>query len=80
MIDPDREIQSRKFSSFLGKYFWILTAGDSVEVDDAEKAFVFALQLHPVAQSAQVVSQMNVAGGLYAAKNSFHQLSGTNKN
>jgi hypothetical protein len=34
------------------------------------------LQRHPVAQGAQVVSQMYIAGGLYTAKNSLrHEFS-----
>ena len=43
-----------------------------MEIDDAKDAFVFALQSHPIAQRAEIVSEMYVAGGLCAAKDSLH--------
>ena len=43
-----------------------------MQIDDAKDAFVLALQGHPIAQRAKIVSKMYVAGGLCAAKNSLH--------
>ena len=45
---------------------------DGVQIDDAEEALVLTLQRHPVAQRAEIISQMNVAGWLGAAEDSFH--------
>src|SRR5206468_10599261 len=45
---------------------------DRVKIDDAKQTFVLVLQRHPVAQRAEIISQMHIAGGLSAAEDSFH--------
>ena len=49
-----------------------------MQVNDAKETFVFVLEGDPIAQSAEVIAQMNVACGLRAAEDSFH-LTGTEK-
>ena len=47
-----------------------------MKVNYAKETFVLVLQSHPIAQGAQVVSQVYIAGRLYAAKNSLrHEFS-----
>jgi hypothetical protein len=45
-----------------------------VQVYDTKETFVFVLQRNPVAQRAEVVAEVNVSGGLRAAKNSLSHL------
>jgi hypothetical protein len=45
-----------------------------MEIDYAEEAFIFALQCHPIAQCAQIVSEMYVACGLRSTKNSLRHM------
>ena len=71
-IDSDREVNTREVAGFLDQNFWILRKGNGVEVYDAEETFVLVLQRHPIAQRAEVIPQMNIAGGLSAAEDSFH--------
>ena len=70
-INSDGEVNARQFACFLSERLWILRDGDSVQVDDTEKAFVLALQGYPVAQCPQVITEVNVSGGLDAAENPF---------
>ena len=44
----------------------LLRHGDGMHIHDAEDAFILALHGNPVADSAQIIAQMQVAGGLYA--------------
>jgi hypothetical protein len=43
-----------------------------VQIDDAEETFVLVLERYPVAQGAEIIAEVNVAGGLRAAEDSFH--------
>ena len=70
-IDSHGQINARQFPGLLGKQFWILRDRDRVEIDDAEEAFVLVLECYPIAQRAQIVPEMYVAGRLGAAKNSL---------
>ena len=49
----------------------VLTDGDGVEVDDGIKAVVLVFQQLKIAQRADIIAQGQVAGGLYAGKNTF---------
>src|SRR5882724_3413864 len=73
-INSDCNVDARQLASFLGQKLRVLPRGDRVQVDDAKKALILMLQPHPVAQRAEVIAQMDVAGRLRAAKNSFHGL------
>jgi len=44
----------------------LVARGQRVPVSDEEKALELVLQLHPVAQGAVVVAQMQRAGGAHA--------------
>jgi hypothetical protein len=70
-IDADGDIDARQFTCLGRQDFRILREGDGVQVHDAEKTLVIVLQRDPVAQRAQVISQMNVTRGLGATKDSF---------
>src|SRR5437867_3109705 len=71
-IDPDCQIDPRKFAGLGRKRGRILGEGNRVQVNDAKETLVFILQPHPVAQRTQIVSQMDAAGWLDAAEDSFH--------
>ena len=43
--------------------------GDRMEIDDTKKGVVIMLKLHPVADGAQPIAQMECTGGLDAGKN-----------
>jgi hypothetical protein len=47
-----------------------------MQIDDAEDAFVIVLDPHPVREGAQIVTDMQIAGGLHARKNAWNHLSG----
>ena len=49
-----------------------MQGGDGVEVGDEIKGFTLMLQFHGWAHHAEVVADMQCAGGLYAGKDSFH--------
>src|SRR5438132_8494512 len=70
-IDSDGEINASQFSGLHNEHFWILRHCDRVEIYDTEKAFVLALQGHPIAQRPEIISQMHVAGRLSPTENSF---------
>jgi hypothetical protein len=71
-IDACGEIDAREVARFLREQFRVLRQSDRVEVDDAEETFVLVLEFDPVAQRAEVVAEVDVAGRLCAAENSFH--------
>src|SRR6185437_11140968 len=50
----------------------ILPGGNGVHVDDAIEAVELVLQLHPVADGAEIVAEMQVAGRLDAGKDAVH--------
>src|SRR5262249_34534237 len=77
-IDPDSKVDARKFACLVTENSGVLWDRNRVQIDDAEEAFVLVLERDPVAQGAKVIAEMNVAGGLRAAENSFH-LTGTEK-
>src|SRR2546427_959721 len=66
------QIDTREFSCFLSEQSWILWDCDRVKINYAEEAFVFVLQGNPIAQRAQIISQMYISGWLCTAKDSLH--------
>ena len=50
----------------------ILRHGDGVQINDAEHALGFILHAHPVADGAQIIAQVQIAGGLNARENPLH--------
>ncbi len=53
--------------------FRILINGDGMQVDNAEDAFVAALNLCPILESSEVIAEVKLAAGLNARENTcFH--------
>src|SRR3989442_10791798 len=65
------EINPREFPGLRGQNLRLLREGDRVKIHDAEKTFVLALQRHPIAQRAEVIPKMNIAGRLRTAEDSL---------
>ncbi len=64
----DRSAPGREFSF---QFFRLLRQRDGVQVDDAEKVFVLVLQFDPVDQRAEIISDMQIAGGCIPLKMRF---------
>ena len=58
----------------LAQLVGVLWQGQRVQIDDAEDAFVIVLQRDPVADRAEVIAKMQIAGRLDAGKDSVHGL------
>src|ERR1041384_7013361 len=71
-VDPRSEIEAREFARLARERLRVLGQGDRVQVDDAEEALVLVLQRGPVAQRAEIVADVYVAGRLRAAEDAFH--------
>src|SRR5258708_3926328 len=78
-VNADREIDVGQFPGLGREHFRILRQSDGVEIDDAKETLVFPLQRDPIPQRAEIISQMNVAGWLSAAEDSFHLVSAYQK-
>src|SRR5215510_10078695 len=70
-VDSDSQVDPRKISGFLCQQRRVLRQSDRVQVYDTKETFVFVLQRNPVAQRAEIVSEMDVACWLRATKDSF---------
>src|SRR5262249_49178106 len=73
-IDPGGEEGRRYFPGLAAQLLGILPERDRVLVDDAEDALVVPLQPDPIADGAQVIAEMEIAGRLHAGKDSLHRL------
>ena len=51
-----------------------------MEIDDAKEALILLLEIYPIAQCSEIISEMDIAGGLYAAEDSLHLVLRTQKN
>jgi hypothetical protein len=49
----------------------LLPHGDGVQIDHAIDAIVAILQLDEALDGAEIIAEMQIAGGLYAGKNQF---------
>ena len=63
-IDPRCNVCCGYFSSRLPQRGWVLRNRDRVQIDDAKDAVVVVLHSHPIADSAQIVAQVQVTRGL----------------
>ena len=69
--------EGRRDLARLGReHLGVLRHGDRVLVDHAVEAFVIALQAREVADRAQVVAEMQIAGGLHPGENPALQAAG----
>jgi hypothetical protein len=53
---------------------WFLPLRDGVQIDHAIQALKAVLQLHPIAERAEVIAEMRAAARLNAGENSMHGL------
>ena len=73
-VDAGGDQRRRDAPGVGGELPRVLPDGDRVQIDDAEQALEVLLQTHPVADGAQVVAEMQVAGGLDAGEYAGHGL------
>src|SRR5205085_948543 len=71
-VDPGGDIGGCDLAGRLAQFVGVLRQGQRVQIDDAEDAFVIVLQRDPVADRAEIVAEMQIAGRLDARKNSVH--------
>ena len=71
-IDARGDIGGRDLAGARAQLGGLLPLGDGMQVDDAEDARVIVLQPHPVPDRAQVVAEMQIAGGLDAREDAVH--------
>src|SRR5690606_18563542 len=66
------QISCRNFSRLGTQGCRFLPYGDGVEIDHAVNALVGVLQADEVANGAEVVAEVQIAGGLHAGENALH--------
>src|SRR6185312_2624606 len=71
-IDAGGDIRRRDLARRLAQLVGILRLGQRVQIDDTEDAVVIVLQRDPVADRAEIITEMQIAGRLDAGKNSVH--------
>ena len=71
-VDAAGEQRRRHLARLRRQLARVLPDGDGVQIDDAEDAFVIALQSHPVAQRPEVIAERGDARGLDAGKDALH--------
>jgi hypothetical protein len=71
-VKPHSKQHGGKLNRVLAKYAWLVSDGERVQVDNAVEHVVIMLSRNPIAESAEVVAQMNVAGWLNARKYASH--------
>ena len=72
-VDPGGEIGGRDLAGVVGELGRILPHGNGVEIDDAIDAVVVLLERDEIPYRAQIVPQVQIAGGLNARKNAPHR-------
>ena len=70
-IDPAGNQRRRHFAGVGGEFGWHMRLADGVEIGQKEEAFAaggrgIVLHGHPVADRAQIVAEVEIAGGLDA--------------
>ena len=71
-VDAGGDIGGGHLAGRLAQFARVLRQGQRVQVDDAEDAVVIVLQRDPVADRAEIIAEMQIAGRLDAGKNSVH--------
>ena len=72
-IDAGRQERRRHLAGLGAQLGRVLPHRDRMQVHDAEDAVMVALQAHPVADGAQVIAQMQIAGRLNAGEDAPHE-------
>ena len=71
-IEPGGEQRQRHIDRAGAQISRLVRYRDGVVVDDAEKRLVLVLQINPVLDGSEVISDVQRAGGLYAAEDAGH--------
>src|SRR5262249_3253286 len=74
-VDAGGEIAGRHLARLRAQRLRILPGGDGVLVDDAVDALELVLQPHPVPDSAEIVPEVEILGGLNAREDAVLRLS-----
>src|SRR5207248_1993833 len=75
-VDAGGDIGGGDLARRLAQLVGVLRLGQRVQIDNAEDAVVIVLQRDPVADRAEIIAEMQIAGRLDAGKNSVHGASG----
>ena len=71
-IDPAGDQCRRHFANAIAQRRRVLCDRDRMQVDDAIDALMCILHRHPFADGAEIIAQVQIAGGLDAGKNAAH--------
>ena len=71
-VDAGGDQRGRDLAGGFAKLLRVLPLGDRMQVDHAIDAFIVVLQADPVADSAEIIAEMQVSGGLDARKDPVH--------
>jgi hypothetical protein len=71
-VETNRKQHGGKFNCVFTKHARLVSNGEGMQVDNAVEHVVGMLTRNPIAESAEVVAQMNVAGWLNARKYASH--------
>jgi hypothetical protein len=71
-VEPYGKQHRGKLNGVLAEHARLVGDGEGVQVDNAMKHVVVMLPRDPIAESAQIVAQVNVASGLDARKYASH--------
>ena len=77
-VDTQRQILRGGDQSAPPQHVWVLRDGDCMQVDDAEERVVVVLQLGPLGDGTQRISEVKrVGGGLHAGEDPARSSSST---
>ena len=72
-VDAGGQVERGDLLDFGAQFGGVLVHGDGVQVHDAENALVVVLDADPVLQRAEIISDVQVSGGLHSGEDScFH--------
>src|SRR5689334_4906009 len=74
-VDAGGDIRGGDLARRMAQLRRVLRLGQRVQIDDAEDALVIVLQRDPVADRAEIIAEMKIAGRLNAGKNAVHRTS-----
>src|SRR5690606_9417746 len=73
-VDTGGDIGGGDFTRIRGEFLRVLPDRDRVHIHDAIDAFVSVLKAHEIADRAQIIAEMQIAGGLNARENAVLRL------
>ena len=72
-IDAGGDIGGGHLAGLGAQLLRILRQRQRVQIDDAEDAVIVALHRNPVADRAQIIAEVQIAGGLDAREDAVHE-------